>query len=163
MVSQLVWPLGEARHEPRILSGNIQKTAESLLKITELPPKRWPQDFKKALEKHISEATSAIKSYTQNASPDGMNFETILKNKEIGWSRTKKPRGRTRFTPHHDDRKPYGPRCRWPNFNDITQDSIYLKNSTSSDVKFIRSESSIPSQLCKKNFRDGPISFASPM
>lgn len=66
-----------------ILSGNAQKTAEGLLKITELPPKRWPRDFKKALERHISEATSAIKSYTQIASPNGINFEITLKDKQM--------------------------------------------------------------------------------
>ncbi|THY16645.1 type II DNA topoisomerase [Aureobasidium pullulans] len=66
-----------------ILSGNAQKTAEGLLEITELPPKQWPQDFKKALEKHISKPTSAIKSYTQNASPNGIKFEITLKHKEI--------------------------------------------------------------------------------
>ncbi|THW81944.1 type II DNA topoisomerase [Aureobasidium pullulans] len=66
-----------------ILSGNAQKTAEGLLKITELPPKRWPRDFKKALERHISEATSAIKSYTQIASPIGINFEITLKDKQM--------------------------------------------------------------------------------
>jgi DNA topoisomerase-2 len=66
-----------------ILSGNAQKTAEGLLKITELPPKRWPRDFKKVLERHISEATSAIKSYTQIASPNGINFEITLKDKQM--------------------------------------------------------------------------------
>ncbi|THX26562.1 type II DNA topoisomerase [Aureobasidium pullulans] len=66
-----------------ILSGNPQKTAEGLLKITELPPKRWPRDFKKVLEGHISEATSAIKSFTQIASPNGINFEITLKDKQM--------------------------------------------------------------------------------
>ncbi|THX92392.1 type II DNA topoisomerase [Aureobasidium pullulans] len=66
-----------------ILSGNAQKTAEGLLKITELPPKRWPRDFKKVLERHISEATSAIKSYTQIASPNGIDFEITLKDKQM--------------------------------------------------------------------------------
>ncbi|THV98610.1 type II DNA topoisomerase, partial [Aureobasidium pullulans] len=44
---------------------------------------RWPRDFKKVLERHISEATSAIKSYTQIASPNGINFEITLKDKQM--------------------------------------------------------------------------------
>ena len=51
-----------------ILSGNVQKTAEGLLEITELPPKQCPQDFKKTLEKHISKASSAIRA-THNMHP----------------------------------------------------------------------------------------------
>ncbi|KAH0348331.1 type II DNA topoisomerase, partial [Aureobasidium melanogenum] len=56
------------------MKGEMHKTSESVMEITELPPRLWTQDFKSELDKYISEPQSQIRKYTEHPSSQGVRF-----------------------------------------------------------------------------------------
>lgn len=66
-----------------LLKGKMHRTSESVMEVTELPPRIWTQDFESELHGRTSGCHRLIKSYTEHPTTQGVRFELVLSDSDM--------------------------------------------------------------------------------